>query len=47
MGQRRSERSNINLDYRTMGGIRSRKTNNNNTNPLYHIQQQLYSVKTE
>ena len=47
MGQRRSERSNINLDYRTMGGICSRKTNNNNTNPLEHIKQQLNSVKIE
>ena len=52
-GQRRSGRRNNNLDYRTISGIRNRNTNtntntnNNNTNPLYHIQQQLYSVKTE
>ena len=56
MGQRRSGRSNVNLDYRSMSGIRSRNNNtndnnnnnnNNNTNPLDHIQQQLNSIKSE
>ena len=50
IGQRRSGRSNVNLDYRSMSGIRSRNNNtnnNNNTNPLDHIQQQLNSIKSE
>ena len=56
IGQRRSGRSNVNLDYRSMSGIRSRNNNtndnnnnnnNNNTNQLDHIQQELNSVKSE
>ena len=57
IGQRRSGRSNVNLDYRSMSGIRSRNNNtndnnnnnnnNNNTNPLDHIQQELNSIKSE
>ena len=54
MGQRRSERSSINLNCRTMNGIRNLNTttntntnNNNNTNSLDHTHQQLNSVKLE
>ena len=50
MGQRRSGRTNVNLDYRSISGIRSRNnnTNNNNTtNPFDYIQQQLMSIKSE
>ena len=49
MGQRRIGRSNINLDYLTMSGIRNRNTNtnnnnNHNTNSLDRIKQQLNST---
>ena len=52
IGQRRIGRSNINLDYRTMSGIRNRNTNtnnnnNHNTNSLDRIKQQLNSTNIE
>ena len=50
MGQRRSGRTNVNLDYRFISGIHSRNTNTNNnntTNPFDYIQQQLKSINSE
>ena len=50
MGQRRSGRTNVNLDYRFISGIHSRNTNannNNTTNPFDYIQQQLKSINSE